>query len=157
MTLTEWTEADACPGPLAAPAQVAVRLPSLEEVADNWRSISRLLRKATIRTRCFEPIDVLRFTMMGQVCIWVCEVDGKIAAVIVTEVKQYPRKRILEILLCGGSRMRDWIKTAVAVIDQHAQECGCAHIASSGARPGWVRAWGGEATGDIVIVRDLRG
>jgi hypothetical protein len=157
MTLTEWTDTDAaCPGPLVAPAKAVVRLPPLDELVELWPKLGPMLAKATSRTGCHTPADVLQLAMQGQVGIWVCEVDGVAVAALVTKVEQYPRKRVLEIMLAGGSRMRQWIAEAVAVLDQHARAAGCQHIAGIG-RPGWVRAWGGEATGDIVIVRDLRG
>jgi hypothetical protein len=131
-----------------------VYLPPLDEVVANWRVISAHLCKATERTGCYEPIDLLRLAFAGHAGIWLCSVDGKIVAALVTEVKQYPRKRVLEILFCGGSGMRDWMKIMISEIVRHAKECGCDHLAGIG-RPGWIRAWGGRHTGDIVIVRGL--
>jgi hypothetical protein len=58
------------------------------------------------------------------------------------------------MLFAGGSNMKEWLPELRAAIDKHAHEMGCAHIACIG-RPGWVRAWGGRATGDIVIVTGL--
>jgi len=156
LTLLErWDEP--VPTPRAHPSAAAVvRLPLLDELLLVWPHVARLLHRATVRTGCYEPIDLLRMAMAGQVGIWVCEVDGKIAAVLVSEVKQYPRRRILEMLFAGGDRMREWISAAVAALDAHGRACGCSHVSTIG-RPGWARAWGGEATGDIVVVRGLNG
>ena len=115
-----------------------------------------MLSKATTRTGCYEPIDILKMAITGQVGIWLCLVSGTVVAAFVTEVKQYPRKRVLEMLLCGGSRMKDWIDAAVAEMDKHADQMACAHIAVCG-RKGWAKAWGGKLTGDVVIVRDPPG
>jgi hypothetical protein len=131
-----------------------VRLPLLDELLLVWPHVASLLHRATKRTGCYEPIDLLKLAMAGQVGIWLCEVDGAVAAALVSEVKQYPRRRILEMLFAGGDRMREWLPVAVARLDAHARECGCSHISALG-RPGWARAWGGEATGDIVVVRGL--
>lgn len=133
-----------------------VRLPPLEEIVSHWPQIEAHLQRATSRTGCYEPIDLLRMAFAGQVGIWLCEGCRGIDAVFVTEVKQYPRKRILEMLFCGGDYMRDWIDPAVENIDKHAQEMGCDHIACLG-RPGWARVWGGTLTGDVVAVRELKG
>lgn len=131
-----------------------VRLPPLDELAERWHEIAPLLHKATKRTGCYEPVDLLKGAMVGRYGIWLCETDGNIDAAIVTEVVNYPRKRILEMMFVGGSKMRAWLPEAIRVFDAHAREAGCAHIACLG-RAGWCRAWGGEITGDVVVVRGL--
>jgi len=151
MTLTTWDEPAA---PVEATGMVCVRLPSLDELACNWMEVEMLLAKATRITRCYEPIDLLRMAMAGQVGIWFCEHKGKLIASIVTEVKQFPRRRLLEIMFCGGTCMKLWIEPAIAVLDAHARHLGCDAVCGIG-RPGWVRAWRGYAPGGIVIVREL--
>jgi hypothetical protein len=130
---------------------MSVRLPPLDELALNWWRIEPLLRRATQITGCYEPIDVLQLAMLGRVGIWLC---GDIDAVIVTEAKEYPRRRVLEMMFCGGDNMADWLEEAIAVMDEHAKRIGCGHIACIG-RPGWERAWRGRRTGDVVMVREL--
>lgn len=93
--------------------------------------------------------------MVGQVGIWFCEVDGKVAAVLVSEVKQYPRRRILEMLFAGGGGMKHWRHAAIETLDAHAKQNGCSHIAGIG-RPGWARVGGGYPTGDVVVVHNLQ-
>jgi hypothetical protein len=152
VTLTVWDEPR--PATLVRP-QAVVRLPALDELVEQWPTVAALLRKATVITGCYEPIDLLRLAMAGQVGIWVCEVDGAIAAAVATEIKQYPRRRILEIMFTGGNNMRAWLPALVETLDEHARQAGCSHIATTG-RPGWARAWGGELTGSVVIVRGLK-
>jgi len=152
------TEADEiesghAPSVASAPVGATVRLPSFDEIVEHWSVIAPHLRKATVRTGCYEPIDLLQLALAGQVGIWTCEVGGNIVAAIATTVKQYPRKRILEILFCGGSQMREWIDVAVQKIDAHAHQCGCSHVSGIG-RISWGRVWGGKVT-DYVIVRGL--
>ena len=132
---------------------VTVRLPPLDELAERWREISPLIAKSTNRAGgAYQPIDVLRAAFQGQFGIWICEVDGEVKATIVTEIKQYPRRRALEMVFAGGSDMNLWITEAIKAIDQHAREMACECITSLG-RPGWLRAWGAEATGDIAMLR----
>ena len=133
-----------------------VRLMPLEDLALAWPHIEPLLRRSTQITGCYEPIDVLRLAMAGQVGVWVAERGNHIEAVIVTEIKAYPRRRILEMMFCGGGNMTSWVDTAIDVFDEHAKQQGCSHIACVG-RPGWERAWRGRRTGDVVMVRDLKG
>jgi len=133
--------------------EVVVRLPPLDELAERWRYIAPLLAKSTLRAGgAYEPVDVLRAAFAGQFGIWICEIDRKVAAVIVTEIKQYPRRRALEMIFAGGSNMEMWIKPLIEAIDRHARETGCQCITTLG-RPGWLRAWGAEATGDIAMLR----
>lgn len=153
MSLTEW-EWQAAFAAGTVPRPVEVRLPPLDELAERWFVVAPLLQRATIRNDCYEPVDLLRLAMTGQAGIWLCEVDGAIEAAFVTWIKEYPRRRVLEIVAGGGSGMRDWIEALKTTLDQHARESGCSHIASV-ARPGWVRAWGAEATGDIMMVRSV--
>ena len=129
-----------------------VTLPPLDELAAKWHLVAPLLHKATSRTGCYEPIDLLALAMAGRVTIWLCESGAGIAAAVCAEVKQYPRKRILEMLFIGGSHMDLWLRPLVQAIDEYAKQTGC-DIASVGRR-GWARAWGGEVTG-AVIVRGL--
>lgn len=131
-----------------------VRLPPLEELALRWAEIEPLLRKATVRTGCYEPVDLLQMALMGRAGIWIAERDGEILVAIVTEVKQYPRRRVLEVMFGGGSDMGEWIKPMVAALDEHAKAAGCAQVATAG-RPGWARVWGARATGDVILARDL--
>ena len=133
---------------------VTCRLAPLEEIAQQWPRISEMIGRATVRQGCFEPIDYLRLAMIGQVGIWLCEVDHHIDAVLVTEIKTYPRRRVLEVVACGGDRMARWKDAAIEALDAHGREAGCSHISTTG-RPGWARVWGGEFTGDVVIARPI--
>jgi hypothetical protein len=132
-----------------------VRLPSLDEVAERWSVIAPLLVRATRRTGCYEPIDLLRMAMTGTAAIWLAEVGGNIEAVLVTTLQPYPRRRVLEVMFGGGSNMRAWLKPAIETIEAHARQLGCTQIACVG-RPGWARAWtGAHLTGDVIIAKDL--
>lgn len=153
LTLTTWPDAGAAIAPVTAPA-ASVRLPSLDEVARRWPEIELLLAKACSYTGCYEPVDVLRLAMAGRVGIWVCEHDGRLLAAIATEIKEYPRRRVVEILFAGGSGMRLWIEAAIASLDEHARIAGCSHVCGVG-RPGWARVWRAQATGGVVISREL--
>jgi len=159
MTLTEWDEPqpviEARRVKLCLP-RVEVRLPPIEEVAEKWHEIAPMLRRATTRTGCYEPIDLLQMSMRGQVGIWVCEVEGAVQAAIVTEIKQYPRKRVLEVMFLGGGNLPEWLEDAMDVLTAHAKDAGCAHLATLG-RPGWARVLGARRTGDVVLVRELKG
>ena len=131
-----------------------MRLPSFDEMARRWADIEKLIERATRITACYEPIDVLRMSMAGRCGIWLCEHEGKLLAAIATEIREYPRRRVLEMMFCGGTGMRLWLEAAIAAFDDHARQAGCSHILCAG-RPGWARAWHGRMTGDVVVVREI--
>jgi hypothetical protein len=140
---------------MAQPERAAVRLPSLDEVVSHWPQIEAYLAKATKRTGCYEPIDLLRMAMTGTAAIWLAESVNGIEAVLVTTLQPYPRRRVLEVMFGGGSNMRAWLKPAIETIEAHARQLGCTQIACVG-RPGWARAWtGAHLTGDVIIAKDL--
>lgn len=154
MTLTTWPELDAAPEPALAPAVGTVRLPSLDEVARRWAEIDPLLAKACHINDCYAPVDVLQAAFAGRCGIWLCEYKGDLLAVIATEIREYPRRRLLEMMFCGGRGMRLWLDAAITTFDAHARACGCSHVLCAG-RPGWARAWRGRMTGDVVMVREV--
>lgn len=154
MSLTEWPAQNVFSRENIAPEDVQVRLPSLDEIAEHWSIIAPLLRRATIRNGCYEPIDLLQLAMTGQAGIWVCEVDGEIRAAVVTRVTVFPRRRVLEIMAAGGDGMKHWIGPLKAAMRAHAREMECSHLGSV-ARPGWLRAFGATPTGDIGMVCNI--
>jgi len=133
---------------------VTVRLPALEEIVLQWPRISEMIGRATVRQGCFEPIDYLQLAMAGRVGIWVCEVDHRIDAVMITEVRTYPRRRVLEVVACGGDRMTRWHRAASEALNRHGRENGCSHISATG-RPGWARVTGSEFVGDVAMTRPI--
>jgi hypothetical protein len=153
LTLTTWQAGSEV---TPRPGKAVVRLPPLEELVERWYVVAPLLKRATDRTRCYEPIDLLRMAMAGQAAIWLCESEDGIDAALVTTLQVYPRRRVLEIMFAGGTNMKAWLKPMIATLDEHARQLGCQQIAGSG-RAGWARAWGGKLTGDVIIARDLEG
>lgn len=71
--------------------------------------------------------------------LWVMINDGKCLAACVTEIRNYPRGKILAILLCGGREMNLWLNDFVAKLRDVSRRHGICSIETIG-RPGWVRA-----------------
>lgn len=158
MSLTDWPDpvpdnVRLVPREVTDPA-IKVYLPSLDELARRWVEIEPLLDKATSRSQCYESIDCLAMAMAGQAGMWLCTYQGKLDAVIVTQLSTYPRQRVLEMLFCGGNNMRRWRKTAIEAVDRHARQLNCSYITAYGRR-GWARAWNGKETGDVGMVREI--
>ena len=155
MTLTDWPDVAAPASPVpATESDVTVSLPLAEVLVRRWNEIEPMLAKSTSRTGCYEPIDVLMLALSGRAAIWLCMRGEAILAALVSQVTVYPRRRVLEMMFAGGGDMAEWRDLAVRTLDRHARDMNCTHVACAG-RPAWARAWGGRATGDIIMVRDI--
>lgn len=82
--------------------------------------------------------DILRFILNGQMHLWVVYEGEKIQGHVVTEIKEYPRCKMLTIQYCAmepgtldaiNEKMQD-------VAARFAKDAGCAGIEFVG-RPGW--------------------
>lgn len=128
-----------------------IRLAGHEELARRWAEIEPILKRATDRTYgCYQPIDVFRSAMAEQAAFWFIESGGqsglwfsepgKLDAVVVTEMRQVSRRRVLTINFVAGQKLAEWWPDFVEVMDGHARRMNCTAIMAY-ARPGWVRFW----------------
>lgn len=109
--------------------QVAVAIPKLLpflKVSEEWTN-----GRATAD-------DILQFVLSGQMFLWVVFEDRTIYGHVITEIKQYPRCKMLVIQYCAmepgtlekiNDKMQD-------IAQRFAKDAGCAGIEFVG-RPGW--------------------
>jgi hypothetical protein len=127
---------------------IAVDVPPIDELARCWPIIEPILKRATDRAQAYEPIDILQLVMMGRMSLIVVRDHGRIVATAVTEVRQLPRCRVLDVTLAAGTGLRRWITQLLEVIDGQAEIAGCSDIMVFG-RKGWLK-FGFELDGVIV-------
>lgn len=106
-------------------AAVPAVLPYLQESADWTRGRSN-------------ADDILRFVIGGQMQLWVVHDSGVAMGHIITEVKQYPRCKMLTIQYCAmvPGTMEDVEENMQELAEGAALSAGCAGIEFVG-RPGW--------------------
>lgn len=75
-------------------------------------------------------------------------VDQGIKAAVVTQIHNYPSKRVLTILFLGGHDMREWLHLS-SVLERWAKEAGCQAMEVWG-RPGWERVLGWNKTSTVI-------
>ena len=92
--------------------------------------------------------------MMGRMSLILVRDGGRIIAVAVTEVRQFPRCRVLEVPFVGGTGLRRWIKQLVEVVDAQAETAECSDIMGF-LRKGWIK-FGFELDG-VIVRRRLGG
>jgi hypothetical protein len=127
---------------------IVVDLPPIDEIARCWPIIEPILKRATDRAKAYEPIDVLHLVMMGRMSLILVRCHGRIIAVAVTEVRQLPRCRVLEVPFVAGVGLKRWHSQLLEVIDAQAETAGCSDIMGF-LRKGWVK-FGFELDGVIV-------
>lgn len=123
-------------------------MPAIDEIARCWPIIEPILRRATDRAKAYEPIDILQLVMMGRMSLILVREGGRIVATAVTEVRQLPRCRVLEVPFVAGTGLRRWHRQLLEVIDAQAETAGCSDIMGF-LRRGWTK-FGFELDGVIV-------
>lgn len=127
---------------------IVVELPTIEEIARCWPTIEPILKRATDRAKAYEPIDILHLVMLGRMSLILVREDGRIIATAITEVRQYPRARVLEVPFVAGTGLNRWHSQLLEIIDAQAETMGCSDIMGF-LRKGWVK-YGFELDGVIV-------
>ena len=128
-------------------------MPRIDEIARCWPIIEPMLKRATDRIRGYEPIDILQLVMLGRQSMFLVRERGQIIAVIVTEMRQFPRCRVLEIPFIAGTGLRRWSQLMLDAVDAQALALGCVDICGWG-RKGWSRF--GFQIADVAMVRRLK-
>jgi hypothetical protein len=99
---------------------------------------------------CYLPCDILAGIISGAqppLTLWIAGTgaDG-IQACAVTEFYQRPRRKSLNIFLCGGTHMHEWYAPMEAEIETFARAHGATLLECTG-RDGWGRQTGGRKVG----------
>lgn len=129
-------------------------MPPIDEIANAWPVIEPILRKATDRGRGYEPIDILQLVLLGRMTLFLVREQGRIVAVVITEVHVFPRCRVLEIPFIAGSGVRRWWRPLLDALDAQALALDCVDLAGWDRR-GWAH-FGFEVAG-VALVRRLKG
>jgi hypothetical protein len=82
--------------------------------------------------------DILRFVLNQQMQLWVVHEENTIYGHVVTEIKEYPRCKMLVVQYCAGepNHMQYVDDEIFDLLDRFAKDAGCSGIEFVG-RPGW--------------------
>lgn len=87
-----------------------------------------------------EVDDIVKFVLTGQMQLWlVFNPEDKAAyGYVITEIKQYPQKKMLTVQYCAGesNHMRYVGDKIFEILDRYSVDAGCTGIEFFG-RPGW--------------------
>jgi len=82
--------------------------------------------------------DILRFVLNQQMQLWVVHEENTIYGHVITEIKEYPRCKMLVVQYCAGeSDHMQYVDDEIFdLLDRFAKDAGCTGIEFVG-RPGW--------------------
>ncbi len=100
--------------------------------------VARLLAKAVERSRGKQDGDDIAAAIeTGRMQLWLLAAPGQIAAIALTEISEYPRKKVCRVIACVGEGRERW-QHHLAGIEDWAKEIGCDGMELV-ARKGWAR------------------
>lgn len=122
-------------------------------IAGAWPAVKHMVEAALAQSAGrLDADDVLELLTSGGMQLWALitsEGEPEVAAVLVTEIMDYPRKRVLDLSLMGGSRMELWLD-ALPVLEQWAAQQGIHQVQIHGRR-GWARVTGYPERGALLV------
>lgn len=115
-----------------------------------WERVIPMLRAAIARLKgTHEEIDVLSSLHTGHLFLW----PGDKAAAV-TEIQQYPRKRVCNVFLVGGrgglDEIKEWLKRGGALEQWAFERWHCDWITYTG-RQGWSKVIDCEPMGEVSL------
>ena len=100
-----------------------------------WNEIEPLIKKAL--DDCYTTDDILKGLIFDKFQLFISW-ENKVESAVVTEVAQYPQKKVCRYFLAGGSNINNWLEPIQETIEKFAKHNNCNSIEVAG-RKGWAR------------------
>ena len=100
-----------------------------------WNEVESLIKKALDDT--YTARDILDGLVKNAFQLFISWED-KVESAVITEVIQYPQKKVCRYFLAGGSNMNNWLEPIQQEIEKFAKNNQCDAIEVAG-RKGWLR------------------
>ena len=100
-----------------------------------WNEIEPLIKKAL--DDCYTADDILKGLVFEKFQLFISW-ENKVESAVVTEVAQYPQKKILRYFLAGVNNINNWLEPIQEKIEKFAKLNNCNSIEVAG-RKGWAR------------------
>jgi hypothetical protein len=112
---------------------------TLEQLDDEWPAAAPLIELAQRRFNDkMDLADLYDDLKSAKQQLWLVKIGDDLKAAMMTMVEDYPKRRVLRIMLIGGRDMHQWLNRALYVIKDAAQRLGCKTIEADG-RLGWIK------------------
>jgi len=113
---------------------VIIKVPQ-EDLHIIWNEVEPLIKKALDDT--YTARDILDGLVKNAFQLFISWED-KVESAVITEVIQYPQKKVCRYFLAGGSNMNNWLEPIQQEIEKFAKYNQCDAIEVAG-RKGWLR------------------
>ena len=100
-----------------------------------WNEVEPLIKKAL--DDCYTTDDILKGLINNSFQLFISW-NKKVESAVITEVAQYPQKKICRYFLAGGNNMNNWLEPIQTEIEKFAKLNNCQAIEVAG-RKGWAR------------------
>ena len=98
-----------------------------------WNEVEPLIKKAL--DDCYTSNDILKGLINNSFQLFISW-NNKVECAVVTEVAQYPQKKICRYFLAGGNNMENWLEPIQQEIEKFAKHNNCDSVEVAG-RKGW--------------------
>ena len=106
-----------------------------EDIHFIWNEVESLIKKAL--DDCYTTDDILKGLVFEKFQLFISW-ENKVESAVITEVAQYPQKKILRYFLAGGNNINNWLEPIQKKIEKFAKLNNCNSIEVAG-RKGWAR------------------
>jgi len=132
-----------------------VALIDSEDIGLVWDEVVPLIEKALLHAEGeLIPEDIKQHLDEGDLRLWVALKGQKILAAMVTEIIEYPRKRIVRVITLAGKNMDMWYDF-LPMIEGYAVKNGCSSL-EAWTRKGMTRKLKDWKHSYDIITKDLK-
>ena len=112
-----------------------------EHIEFVWPFIEGYMKKAAKYTYGrFEAEDIKADLLKRPQQLWIAFDDTKIYGAVITEITNYPRKRVVTVHFLAGVKFETWKDPMLKLVQEFGKHNDCKLIDTYG-RPGWERVW----------------
>ena len=123
-----------------------------EDINYVWQQVEPLVIRALDDS--YTARDVLDGIIRNKFQLFISWENDKVESAVVTEVADYPRKRILRYVLAGGNNLENWLEPIQEKIEEFATNNYCQAIEVAG-RKGWLRKLKGFEQKIYIMSKEL--
>lgn len=125
------------------------------EVDGVWEAVRPWVAAACLRGigAGYNETDIYQYLLDRDMQLWLARDGQEIIAVGITEIVNYPRRRICNLTIGTGKRREQW-QHFRHIIEVWAKEQGCSHM-SCLARNGWRRVFNDYKSTHTLLEKEL--
>ena len=132
-----------------------VALVEAEDIDMVWGEVSPLIKKALLHAEGeLIPEDIKKHLDTSDLRLWVALENKDVLAAMVTEIIQYPRKKIVRVITLAGKDMNMWYEF-LPMVEGYAIRNGCSSL-EAWSRKGMARKLKDWKHSYDIITKDLK-